>query len=317
MSGADRLRELELLAALEGVLTPPDGTVLTWVGDDASVATPGGPIVTSVDQTVMGVHADPAIFDHATFGARAMLGAISDIAAMGAAPRDAYLALMLPPGTGSAEALELIEAADRAAVECGARIAGGDLTAGPVLSAAVTVIGVASGRTVERSGAQPGDLIGVTGSLGGSAAGLAVLRGTAGPVELGERHIRPKPRIREGALLAASGVHAMIDVSDGLATDAAHIGRASKALLRIGAETIPLDDGVAEVARLLGAEPVQFAATGGEDFELLFCAGAGERQGIERSLAPTPVTWIGDVVAGDPGCEIDGRRDLAGWEHSF
>ncbi len=314
------MRELELLDALKGLLTGPPDSILTWIGDDCAVVDRGpGVSVTSVDQTVMGVHADERFFDHASFGARAVLAAISDLAAMGARPGEVYIALMLSAGTTAEQAAELFRGADSAASECGATIAGGDLSSGPVTSAAVTVVGYSadSASLVRRDGAAAGQLIGVTGSLGGSAAGLRVLRGAKGPQELAERHLRPKPRLAEGSALADVGVSAMIDLSDGLATDAAHIAKASGVLLEIDSSSLPLADGVVEVAGSSGLDPALFAATAGEDFELLICVQPELAASAVAAVAPTPLTWIGRTTAGDAGCSIDGRLDLAGWEHSF
>ena len=313
------MRELELLDALAQILTEPEAGVVTWIGDDAAVVRSHGFTVTSVDQTVMGVHADPDHFTPAQFGARSVLGAISDIAAMGVLPSEVYLALTLPPGTSSADGVSLIRAADEAAASCGARIAGGDLSSGAALAAAVTVVGHAgaSDPIVKRSGAMPGDLIGVTGQLGASAAGLAVLRGAAGPKGLADRHFRPVPRVREGKLLADAGAHAMIDLSDGLATDGRHMAKASGVTLRIDADRIPVASGVREIATASGIDPVTFAATGGEDFELLFCVSPEAAESAEQAVAPTPVSWIGVVEAGGPDCLIGDDSTLSGWQHSF
>lgn len=313
------MRELDLLEALRPILGDPGPRIVTWIGDDAAVVRARGLTVTSVDQTVMGVHADPAHFNHATFGARAVLGALSDLAAMGAPAGEVYIALTLPSGTSFEQARSLIEAAGGAAAEHGATVAGGDLSSGDTLAAAVTVVGHvgSADELAERSGARIGDVVAVTGELGGSAAGLAGLRGTVVPQSAVDRHMRPRPRLREGRELVRCGATAMIDISDGLATDARHLAIASGVRIELDASLLPLADGVAEAAAPLGIDPTTFAATGGEDFELLTCLPADSVSDARAAIRPTKLTVIGEVMAGEPGASIDGRDDLSGWQHDF
>jgi thiamine-monophosphate kinase len=217
------------------------------------------------------------------------------------------VSVVLPDGFA---ALEMVDAMNALAARTGCTLAGGDVVSGPVLTVSVAVTGWAASadELVLRSGARPGDRVGVTGELGGSGLGLRVLRGNH-PRDLRpatrdlakRRHLRPEPRLREGHALAQAGATAMIDVSDGLATDARHIADASGVAIEIRLPDVPVAEGVS---------PEQ-AATDGDDYELLFTAPPGLELGVD-------VTWLGDVR---PGAGVvfraaDGSAvPLAGFEH--
>lgn len=266
----------------------------------------------------------------AEVGHRALAGALSDIAAMGADPGEAYLALGIPADFGERRALELVRAAGTLAGAAGTVIAGGDVVAAPALSVSVTAIGWADSadELVGRDGALPGDIVGVTGSLGASGAALAVREGRAARSPAAERALAHcaglMPRLNEGRAVAGAGAHAMVDLSDGVATDAAHMGRAGGVLLEVELAQLPLAPGVAEVAAELGVPAYQLAAAAGEDYELCFCAAPSDRTAVEEALAAageTQVTWVGRVREGGPGVLLADERgeavQLAGWEHVF
>ena len=302
------MRELELIAELRSLLGAGDPSVVRGAGDDAAVVRARGYAVTSVDMMVEGVHFRSGELTPGEIGHRVLAGALSDLAAMGAPAGEAYLALGLPPDTELDSARALIGGAAALAQEVGVTIAGGDVTAAPALVVSCTVVGWVDdpGELVGRDGARPGDLVGVTGALGGAAAGLAVIEGrvpelpSALAEQLRERYARPQPRLAEGRALALAGASAMMDVSDGLATDARHIAREAGFSLRLSPAEVPLAPGVAEVAHALGEDPALFATRGGEDYELCICASPATRPVLERALADLgtglTITWVGEVL---------------------
>jgi thiamine-monophosphate kinase len=325
--------EFELLARLRERLPPPGPQVRLGSGDDASIVVPAGATATSIDALVDGVHFRRRSASLAQIGAKALAAALSDLAAMGAEPGEAYVALGVPADLDEAGCLELLDGLAALAAETGATVAGGDVTRAPALSLAVTVVGHAAApeNLVTRADARPGDVLAVTGELGGAAAGLLLLgcddqaRSTFRPhsdsndyhahdladlrsaeQELIARQLEPRPRLAAGRALAAAGATAMIDLSDGLGGDARHLAAASGVRLLIDASELPVAVGAAEVAAACGRDPVELATGGGEDYELLATL---PRERFEAALAALNeqggpgLTAIGEVVAGE-GVEI-------------
>lgn len=308
--------EFELLTKLRDRLPSAGARVWLGSGDDAAVTVPGGATATSVDALVEGVHFNRDRATLTQIGRKALGAALSDLAAMGAEAGEAYVALGVPADLDETGCLELLDGILGMARETATTVAGGDVTRAPVLTLAVTVVGHAAApeRLIGRGGAKPGDALVVTGEIGAGVAGLLLLERSELASAVSERDaalLRSRqqeafPRLAAGQALAAAGARAMIDLSDGLGGDAVHLAEASGVGIRIDAATLPLAAGVAELAVAVGRDPLELAASGGEDYELL---AALAPQRVETSAAElgaktaTRLTRVGEVFAGE-GVEI-------------
>jgi thiamine-monophosphate kinase len=316
------LSEFELIGKIADEARASDRFEI-GIGDDAAVVRGRGRIVTSVDTAVAGVHFDldrPA----AESARKAVASAISDLAAMGlgAGNTEILVALGAPPDTTDAYLEALAGGVAAAAEEFGADLAGGDVVASPVLFLSVTVIAHIDDETpvVGRKSAAGGEVL-ISGPIGGAAAGLALLNGlevsSLSPEDrayLIDRQLRPNPRLDVAVAASNDGALAMIDISDGLLADLGHVARASGFHIRLPAHRIPIDRGVADVARALGRDPLEFAVNGGEDYELAFIyPGPILRHNYEIFHLPVPVYWIGQSVTPDHGGPLVGVHDGQGF----
>ncbi len=286
------------------------GPLATGIGDDAAlVQLPGIQLVVSTDTSVEDVHFRTAWLTHREIGYRATAAALSDLAAMAATPIGVFLALTLPVAD-VAQAGEIADGVGECLAAANARVLGGDVSRGGSLSLTLTVLGTTS-HPLTRGGARPGDRLYVTGRLGGPAAALREFQAGRVPAPVfRDRFCHPVPRLKESRWLADHGARAAIDISDGLVADARHLAAASRAMLHVRGEKIPLYDSVS----------LEDALAGGEEYELLLaCPDALDAAAFEREF-DLALTEIGDVSGeGEPGVEVtvDGRRveSAAGYDH--
>jgi len=297
------------------------------IGDDAAalVLSSSSTLLATTDMLLEGVHFDLATTDLFSLGWKSAAVNLSDIAAMGGTPRFCLTALGIPSSLTVRDLEEFYRGLNACLKKFGAVLTGGDTCrsrTGLVIS--VSVLGEADKkRIITRSGARPGDLLFVTGTLGDSAAGLELLQRKAaakGSVnrKLTEKHLRPVPRVTEGRKLAVAGIaSSMIDVSDGLSSDLRHICEQSGVGAEVFIERIPLSKELRSV-KGLKQPPVQYALSGGEDYELLFTAHPANTRKLDS--LKIAATEIGIITGGGSVLLKDDRgrdRMLAatGYDH--
>ncbi len=322
------LGELALIERLRRLVPTAGRGVTVGVGDDTAVLQFDGQVLATCDVQVEGVHFVLDLCRPADIGWRALAVNLSDIAAMGGTPRFGLVSLAMPPDTLLTTVDGIYTGIAELASTHGVVIVGGNLsgTSGPLVID-LTLLGDA-GRVVRRAGARPGEGVWVTGTVGKAGAGLYVLRHpevrAPGADTLVDAYRRPVPRVEAGRALAnTAAVTAMIDTSDGTASDLLHLVEASGVGVRLDLGRVPLAEGLPALAHAAGRDPAAWALGGGEDYELLFAAGPAFDVGapdFARTIG-VPLTRIGEILPLDEGrwvVERGGRRvplQASGWDH--
>ncbi len=301
--------------------------LILGIGDDAAAWRGDTSIqLATVDSLIEDVHFSLEISSWEELGWRALAANLSDIAAMGGLPRYALVSLALPGDTETEDVAALYRGMLSLAQPFAVAIVGGDISSAPHLVINITVLGNTGSRDKQiltRSAATVGDKVAVTGYLGAAAAGLEVLTehlklDSEAEAVVKRAFLRPCPRVAEGQVLVEHGVKTAIDISDGLISDLKHICQASRVSARIEVDCLPVQPAV---RANFGEKALELALSGGEDYELLFTAGAGIIDKVKAAVS-APVTVIGEVIAGKTGevTLVDGKGNPlslpeAGWEH--
>lgn len=326
------MAEFDLIERIRRAVGAPGHGTVVGIGDDAAVFEPSGQLeLVTCDAFVEGVHFRRDYASFREIGAKCMVANVSDVAAMGGFPSRAVISICVPSDVSEDDMVEFYGGMLDVCGAHGFEIAGGDVVGSPGgLVVSIALIGaVDRGSIVTRAGAVPGDVVVVTGELGGSEAGLMALgRGLepGGAVsEVVERHLSPVARVAEArAILEVATPHAMIDVSDGLSSDVMHVAEESGVGVRLCAESLPVAPAASELAATLGVDAVDLALASGEEFELVVAIPASECERTAEhveAVTGTPVTMIGKIVEPSEGCTIERGEGSAepleksGYEH--
>jgi thiamine-monophosphate kinase len=317
------LGEIGLVERLSEMARQSDETLQIGIGDDCAVIrrTEGKAWLVTTDCLVEDVHFRADFLSLEELGAKAVAVNVSDIAAMGGAPRFALATIALTPSTPVADVEAIYRGIRRSCEHYTISLIGGDTTRAPQMLLSLVLIGEQDeDRVVARSGASPGEAVCVTGTLGDAAFGLVLLeegvraQGASADIQwVIHRHVAPRPRVLIGRRIAEAGLaSAMIDVSDGVATDVKRLCTASGVGARIDLAQLPCSSPLKELAPTRGLDPLNVALTGGEDYELLFTVPEEKLKALEheaRSSGPR-ITRIGtttDATEGVVIVEPDGR----------
>jgi len=306
------LGEFGLIGRITARLAARPSTLLGPGDDAALVAVPDGRVVATTDVLVEGRHFRRDWSSAVDVGHRAAAANLADIAAMGATPSALLVAFCAPADLDVGWAEGLTDGLAAEAELAGAAVVGGDMSASPVLTIAVTALGDLGGRApVLRSGARPGDIVALAGRIGYAAAGYAALcRGFRTPRVLVDAHRRPVVEYGAGPAAADAGATSMLDVSDGLLADAGHIATASRVGIDLQRSAFEVPDVMADAARALGVDPYTWILAGGDDHALLATFPP------DATLPPgwRPIGTVGE----SGGVTVDGKRyedGPAGWDH--
>jgi len=306
------LGEFGLIGRITARLAARPSTLLGPGDDAALVAVPDGRVVATTDVLVEGRHFRRDWSSAVDVGHRAAAANLADIAAMGATPSALLVAFCAPADLDVGWAEGLTDGLAAEAELAGAAVVGGDMSASPVLTIAVTALGDLAGRApVLRSGARPGDVVALAGRIGYAAAGYAALcRGFRTPRVLVDAHRRPVVEYGAGPAAADAGATSMLDVSDGLLADAGHIATASRVGIDLQRSAFEVPDVMADAARALGVDPYTWILAGGDDHALLATFPP------DATLPPgwRPIGTVGE----SGGVTVDGKRyedGPAGWDH--
>ena len=327
--------EFELIERLTRRL-PTRSDVVLGVGDDTALLAlpPGALLVATCDSQVEGRHFVPGIASPEEIGHKALAVNLSDVAAMGARPMWALVSLLLPPSLDATMLDGIYAGLRELAARYDVAVVGGNVSAtdGPLVIDVTLLGAVTRGRALRRDGGRPGDALLVTGSLGAAAAGLGALilepgRASIAPDALSRARqalVAPEPRVRAGLALAATGaVTAMLDISDGLASDLRHLCERSDTGAEVVAASMPIDPAASIIASAYGRDPLTLALNGGEDYELLFSAPPARVEAIVAAAAAVGCAAhvIGRLTEPEHGLQLqaaDGTsRPLEphGWDH--
>ncbi|MCG5214476.1 thiamine-phosphate kinase [Streptosporangium sp. KLBMP 9127] len=299
---------------------PQSAAVLLGPGDDAAlVSAPDGRVVVTTDLLLEGRHFRRDWSSGYDIGRKAAAQNLSDIVAMGAGPTGLVVGLGLPVDLATAWLDALTDGFRDECALVGASVVGGDIARSEQIVLGVTALGDLAGRPpVTRSGARPGHVVALTGRLGHAAAGLALLQsgrdlsGSSFAGELVGAHQRPCPPYPEGVRAAELGATAMLDVSDGLVQDLAHVAKASGVAISLDPRALVPEDSLRAAAGFLGADPLDWMLTGGDDHALVATFPQG---------GALPPEWrvVGEVLPGDGGVAavtVQGRAvRRGGWDH--